>query len=177
MEKVPNFFIFLFFDNVNFGTPVYISHHCHCLPRLIQLKSVSFDRELQKPRFQVQQVLFECLRRHKTVSCQRIITSEDSLNDKDLQKADLISFNTTTILYQFAQLGLLKKRMYETALYLTSTNANTVRTTQAAQFVNMTGKKLKKRKRIDKPLEVFEIEFSKRLKQIDVVYAVLNGMQ
>jgi hypothetical protein len=86
------------------------------------------------------------------VSCWRIITSEDSLNDKYLQKADLIYFNTTTILYQVAQLALLEKRMYETASYLTSTNANTARTTQ---FVNKTGKKLKKRKRMDKVLKVF----------------------
>jgi hypothetical protein len=155
MKKVPNFCFLLFWDNVNFGTPVYISHHCQWLPRLIQLKSVSFDSELQGPPFQDQQVLFECLRRHKAVSCQRIITSEDSLNDKYLQKADFISFNTSPILYQVAQLAFLEKRKYETASYLTSTNANTARTTQAAQFVNKTGKKLKKCKRMDKVSEVF----------------------
>jgi hypothetical protein len=79
------------------------------------------------------------------MSCWRVITSEDMLNDSDLQKADLIFFNTTIILYQFAQMGLLEKRTHETASYLTSTNANTVRTTQSTQFVNMTEKKLKKR--------------------------------
>ena len=77
------------------------------------------------------------------------------MNDKYLQKADLILFNTSTILYQVAQLVLLEKRMYEIASYLTSTNANTARTTQAAQFLNKTGKKLKKRKRMYKVLQFF----------------------
>jgi hypothetical protein len=66
------------------------------------------------------------------------------MNDKYLQKADLIHFNTSTILYQVAQLALLEKHTYETASYLTSTNANTARTTHGAQFLNKTEKKIEK---------------------------------
>jgi hypothetical protein len=55
-------FFSLFGDNVNFGTPVYIFHHCQWLPRLIQLKSVSFDSELQGPRFQARTVGYPTVR-------------------------------------------------------------------------------------------------------------------
>jgi hypothetical protein len=114
---------------------------------------------------------------NKAVSCWRIITSEDSLNDSDLQKAVLIFFNTTSLLYQFACGGLLEKSMHETASYLTSTNANTVRKTQSTQFVNKTEKRLEARKNISKVLKLNKIKCRKDLKQRDLSYNVLTVMR